>query len=174
MGGVACQNILIAVEVNTLAKIKHGGCGTALYNVWKSMRQRCKNRNCPDYQWYGAKGVYVCPEWGEFPKFREWAINSGYKDGLTIERKCGNGPYSPENCTWITIKEQQKNECNVLHFVVFGELHTVESACKKYGVEKPVFYDRKHKGWDLERIFSTPKTEKQGGYRPKGVHVNHG
>lgn len=39
-----------------MAEIKHGGCGTPLYNVWKSMRQRCNNPKSPDYRWYGNKG----------------------------------------------------------------------------------------------------------------------
>ena len=157
-----------------MAKIKHGKCGTPLYNVWKSIRQRCKNKTCQDYRWYGEKGVFVCKEWDDFSSFFEWAMKSGYKSGLTIERVDSNGPYSPENCTWITIEKQQKNKCNVLHFVVFGEVHTVESACKKYGIEKSMFYDRKHKGWSVERIFSTPKITEKGGYRPKGVFANHG
>lgn len=93
-----------------MARIKHGGCGTALYNVWKSMRQRCNNPNCSDYAWYGEKGILVCEEWDDFSAFREWALLSGYKKGLTIERKSGVGPYSPENCIWITIEEQQKTK----------------------------------------------------------------
>lgn len=157
-----------------MAKIKHGGCGTDLYNVWKSMRQRCNNPNCHDYIWYGGKGITICKEWEDFSNFRKWAISSGYKKGLTIERKCGLGPYNSENCVWITIEEQQKNKSNVLKFYVFGEFHTVESACKKYGISKSVFYDRKHKGWSIERIFSTPKIEQKGGYRKRGVSIYHG
>ena len=33
--------------------------------------------------------------------------------------------------------------------------------------------DRKHKGWNLDEIASTPKNA-IGGYRPKGVRVYHG
>jgi len=91
---------------------KHGGAHTKLHNVWKSMRQRCRNEKCTDYKWYGAKGIDVCQEWDNFSNFWEWSINNGYKDGLTIERTDSNRGYSPDNCRWITIEEQQRNKSN--------------------------------------------------------------
>lgn len=39
---------------NPNGHLKHGLCGTALYNVWQTMKQRCSNPNCRGYQWYGA------------------------------------------------------------------------------------------------------------------------
>lgn len=154
--------------------VKHGGCGTHLYDVWKSMRQRCYNNNSYDYKWYGGLGIKICDEWNDFSKFREWAVKNGYKRGLTIERINGMSDYCPDNCAWITIQEQQKNRKNVLRYEYNGELHTVDELCKISGISKSTFYDRKHKGWTIERIITTPKVEKVGGYRPKGSVVYHG
>lgn len=156
-----------------MAEIKHGGCGTPLYNVWKTMRQRCNNPNCSDYQWYGKLGVRVCDEWSDFANFRAWAIQNGYKKGLTIDRENGNGDYCPKNCHWITIQEQQKNKKNVLYISIDGERRTVKEICEKYGITTQMFYDRKHKGWSIERIINTPKV-KTGGYRRKGVPAYRG
>lgn len=36
---------------------KHGFRGEPLYNVWKSMHQRCNNPNSKSYRWYGEKGI---------------------------------------------------------------------------------------------------------------------
>ena len=105
-----------------------------------------------------------------FQNFKRYNIPKAQLVIADIPYNIGANAYG-SNPMWYNGGDNKNGESK---FVVFGELHTVESACKKYGVEKPVFYDRKHKGWDLERIFSTPKIEKQGGYRPKGVHVNHG
>lgn len=156
-----------------MATVKHGGSGTPLYNVWKSMRQRCNNRKSHDYKWYGMDGVKICEEWEDFASFRKWATENGYKSGLTIDRVDSKGPYSPENCRWITIQEQQKNKRNVLKFLYLGDLYTVDTFCNKFGISKAMFYDRKHKGWSLDQIATTPKIP-AGGYRSKGVRVYHG
>lgn len=156
-----------------MATVKHGGSGTPLYNVCKSMRQRCNNRKSHDYKWYGMDGVKICEEWEDFASFRKWATENGYKSGLTIDRVDSKGPYSPENCRWITIQEQQKNKRNVLKFLYLGDLYTVDTFCDKFGISKAMFYDRKHKGWSLDQIATTPKIP-AGGYRSKGVRVYHG
>ena len=156
-----------------MAKIKHGGSGTDLYNVWKSMRQRCRNKHSHDYKWYGKNGVEVCSEWDDFNAFRDWAFESGYIKGLTIDRIDPSGSYTPENCRWVTIQEQQKNTKNLLRFTYLGLDYTVDSFCERFNISKQMFYDRKHKGWTLEEIAKIPKA-KIGGYRMKGVRAYHG
>ena len=93
---------------------------------------------------------------------------------MTIDRINCDGNYCPENCRWITIQEQQKNKRNVLKIKAFGKEMTVEEACKKYGISKETFYDRRHRGWETERILSTPIIKQRGGYRRKGEFVYHG
>jgi len=69
------------------------------------MRQRCQNPKSDAWKWYGAKGISVCPEWADYCTFREWALSSGYVDGLSIDRVDSSGDYEPTNCRWITTKE---------------------------------------------------------------------
>lgn len=90
--------------------LKHGGVGTRLYRIWANMKTRCFNSNSPMYQWYGAVGVTVCEDWMNFANFRKWALSSGYEDSLTIERINPFGNYDPQNCTWIPLREQNKNK----------------------------------------------------------------
>lgn len=78
---------------------------TKLYRVWQTMRQRCNNPRSKAYRWYGAIGISVCAEWGEFAKFREWATGAGYSEGLAIDRIDPSHGYEPGNCRWVTPAE---------------------------------------------------------------------
>lgn len=89
--------------------LKHGCCKTKLYAVWNSMRQRCNNSNSKDFKHYGGRGISVCSKWSDYLAFESWAIENGYKEGLTIDRENNDGNYCPENCRWITIEDQQHN-----------------------------------------------------------------
>lgn len=77
-----------------------------LYKIWSGMRCRCGSAKYKGYRWYGAKGVKVCPEWQDsYVAFRDWALDNGYADNLTIDRIDVNGDYEPSNCQWITQSE---------------------------------------------------------------------
>lgn len=81
-----------------------------LYKIWQGMRQRCNNPNDKDYEQYGGRGIKVCAEWDNSSEsFINWALQNGYADNLSIDRKDVNGNYCPENCHWATDTEQVRN-----------------------------------------------------------------
>lgn len=89
---------------------KHSLSKTKLYGVWSTMKSRCYNPCTKSYKDYGARGISVCDEWkNDVAAFYEWAMSNGYEEGLTIDRIDVNSDYSPNNCRWITIQEQQQN-----------------------------------------------------------------
>lgn len=90
---------------------KHNLRNHKLYPIWKMMKQRCYNSKCSNFQYYGSRGITVCPEWlNDFQAFYDWAMSQGYQDGLTIDRIDVDGNYEPGNCRWITMAEQNKNK----------------------------------------------------------------
>ena len=94
----------------TALATKHGLCKTPLYRVYYSMISRCKNPADKGYHRYGGRGITVCEEWTSgFEHFYHWAISNGYRRGLEIDRRNNDGPYSPENCRWITSFENCNN-----------------------------------------------------------------
>lgn len=94
----------------------HGHYYEKLHGVWNSMRQRCTNPNNKDFHHYGGRGITVCTEWNEYSAFRQWALATGYKEGLTIDRKDVDGPYCPHNCRWIPLKDQMTNRRSSLAY----------------------------------------------------------
>lgn len=82
----------------------------SFYNIWQNIKQRCSNPKHPSYKRYGGRGITICDEWLNINKFAEWAISSGWKEGLSIDRIDNNGDYCPENCRWVSIAENSRKK----------------------------------------------------------------
>ena len=134
----------------------HGGCGTRLYIVWQSMKQRCNDPNCKSFPNYGGRGISVCPEWEDsFPTFRDWSMSHGYSDELTIDRKNVNQGYSPENCRWATMKEQANNTRRNRRVLYNGISHTVTEWSDSTGIASSCLRARLDRGWNAEKALTT-------------------
>lgn len=93
----------------------HGGRGTALYAIWKSMRSRCRDKGHTSYQYYGGKGISISDDWDSFAAFRNWVEENGWADEdvedrlrMSIDRIDSNKDYTMDNCRWITRSENSK------------------------------------------------------------------
>lgn len=78
------------------------------------MLARCRNTRNPAYTHYGARGIDVEEFLVNTSNFVDWALSSGYKEGLSIERIDNNRGYSRDNLKWATIKEQSRNKRNTI------------------------------------------------------------
>lgn len=146
----------------------HGGSGTRLYYVWSHMRRRCSNPKDVGYKNYGGRGIKVCEEWvDDFVAFREWALASGYRESLTLERIDVNGDYCPENCTWIPKSEQSKNRRNVR---MYNGVPACEIA-RKNGISHIDVYMRiTHYGWTLEEAIGVVEHQYKSNWGNRAKH----
>lgn len=82
--------------------------GHPLYQSWCQMRYRCSNPNNPSYFYYGARGITVCQEWQD--NFWQFVEDMGERpEGKTLDRINNDLGYSPDNCKWSSLSEQNKN-----------------------------------------------------------------
>lgn len=83
-----------------------------LYRVWASMKDRCFNPKHKFFNRYGGRGISVCSNWIGIELFLSWALSSGYKKGLELDRTDNNGDYEPSNCRWVVRRTNVRNRNN--------------------------------------------------------------
>lgn len=156
-------------QLISISGTKHGYSSVSskkynkLYSVWIGVKNRCYNKNHEHYSDYGGRGIVMCKEWeDDFVNFYNWAIENGYKEGLTLERNNNDGIYEPNNCRWATRKEQARNKRNTVFITAFGEIKSIgdwvdDSRCV---VSRHILYhrfkDESNIDWTNEKIITTP------------------
>jgi hypothetical protein len=142
--------------------ISHGLTGTPIYGVWDNMMQRCYNVNDGGYRDYGGRGIIVCERWHTFTNFAE---DMGPRpEGLEIDRIDNGRGYSPENCRWVTRKENCRNTRGNRFLTFNGETKCVAQWTEELGYNKGTIRGRLNRNWSVERALTEPLAEK---YRPK-------
>lgn len=138
---------------------KHGLSHTRLHRIWHSMYCRCNYKSTNGYKNYGGRRITVCNEWigiEGFVRFYNWAIENGYKDGLTLDRINLNGNYEPSNCKWSTPKEQSNHRRNSRYITFNNETKTAKQWCDLYKISQTTFNDRLNRGWTIEQALTIP------------------
>lgn len=146
---------------------KGGEGGSHLCKLWRSLKYRTSekyiNKNC-----YFDKGIVVCDEWkNNWESFKHWALENGYHRELQIDRIDNSKGYFPENCRFVTLKQNVNNrDCTV--FVQYAGKKQALTECLE-SLQKEnmyeIIYNRMRRGWDFERALNT--LPRIGNYRRK-------
>lgn len=132
----------------------------SIYKCWAHMKSRCSNENDKSYPDYGGRGINFCEEWTEFTSFHEWALNHGYRKGLTIERINVNGNYEPTNCKWIPKSEQNANKRTSHYITINGETKIVAEWAKIHNINSSTVFSRINSNWPIEKLFIPTRLQK--------------
>lgn len=86
----------------------HGKSDTKEYRSWSLMKQRCYDKNRPDYHHYGGRGITVCNRWLE--SFENFYGDMGdCPEGFQLDRQDNKKNFSLENCKWVCSGEKSGN-----------------------------------------------------------------
>ena len=90
----------------------HGMTETPEYQTWANMKDRCYNKKCKDYRYYGDRDISVCDKWTN--SFLAFLKDMGLKpfSKAQIDRIDNDGNYTPRNCRWTTAAENSRNRSN--------------------------------------------------------------
>lgn len=128
-----------------------------LWHIHNSILVRCRCETNKKYADYGGRGITVCDEWlHSFESFRDWAVQNGYADDLSIDRIDVNGNYCPENCRWATNIEQQNNKRNNHTITCDGRTMTIAEWARELGVRPTALRQRLVRGWSDEQTIKMP------------------
>lgn len=144
----------------------HGLSYEPLFNVLHCMHYRCENENHPQYKDYGGKGITVCNEWSmdNAEAFISWALEHGWKQGLEIDRIDNEKGYFPENCRFVSRKENSRNRSSNKQVVINGETMLLCEAIERFCVVSVKEFERRyyHRKWPLEKaLFQEKRTYKK-------------
>jgi hypothetical protein len=119
------------------------------YRVWVSMKDRVK------------RNVFVCPEWVNSYETFLADMGEAPSGKHQIDRINNSQGYCPDNCRWVTPKENARNKTNNSLVEWRGEVKCIaeweEILCPSLGLKSCALHVRiNHYGWSVEKAFTTP------------------
>lgn len=141
------------------------GSVTPEYRTWNSIKQRCYNPNCKEYDRYGGRGIKVCQRW--LDGFDNFLSDMGRRpsNNHSLDRFPNNdGDYEPLNCRWGTPAQQTRGKSNN-RWVEWGGLRMVlQDWANLFGIRRSGMSDTL-KRKSIPEAFSFY----QNKYKPNGL-----
>ena len=148
----------------------HGLSNDYLYGVWAAMKSRCYDPKNDRYHRYGGRGIKVCDRWLEdFKNFYD-DMAPTFQPGLQLDRIHNDGDYCPENCHWVTPKENARNRSDN-HFIstAIGRKTIVEQS-ELAGISTLAIHGRLRNGFP-EKLSILPTPTILGKGKRKAVNA---
>lgn len=151
---------VLAAGTNT----RHGRCGHPLYDVYKSIKQRCYNPKNKGFSDYGGRGIVMEEPWlSSFKNFFDWCLEHNYKEGLQLDRKDNDGPYAPWNCRFVSASVNMGNTRRTVSVDYKGVTQNLYDLYRRFKpeVRYETVYARITKlGWDIEKALTVGSKQK--------------
>jgi hypothetical protein len=123
---------------------------------WAGMMSRCYKATSINFRYYGGRGIEVCERWRNADTFIADNLPH-FQPGLFLDRTDNNGPYSPDNCRWVTREKNMRNRRNNVMLTHAGKTMTMAEWALETGLPENTIWSRKRMyGWSDERALTTP------------------
>lgn len=135
----------------------HGLTSHPLYQRWSGMIARCEDPNNSGYPNYGGRGIRVCESWRK--SFKAFLDNMGEPPTPkhTLDRIDNDGDYEPNNCRWVTGKQNSRNTRKNRLIEFRGETLALVEWGERLGIAPKTLHARIMVfGWGIEKAFTTP------------------
>lgn len=143
-----------AMKNNTFSK-KHGKSLTRPYRLWSKMMSRCYKKYDREYMSYGGRGISVCKRWHDFVNF--YADMGDRPNDKTLDRIDNSKGYSPDNCRWATIKQQNNNRRNNTIIEYLGRKMTLQQWADLTNIKAGTISNRiKNLKWSIKDSLTKP------------------
>lgn len=140
-------------------------CESPEYRTWNGMKNRCYNLKKSSYKYYGAKGIEVCDRW--LNSFENFYLDMGPKpEGYSIGRLNNSLSYSPQNCRWESIADQNRNKSNVKFYEHNGKKLIASELAKEVNLPLSCLLQRL-RVWPFEKAISEPVNSEKVKFRKR-------
>lgn len=145
-----CYNVDVHRQACLDRNYKHGhsarGNKSRAYKIWGNLKTRRYHQK--------YDGVTICERW--FNSFENFLEDMGEPptEAHTLDRFDNSKGYSPDNCRWATMKEQQNNRTNNRVIVAFGKSQTLQQWSEETKINRKTITRRLDRGWSVERALT--------------------
>ena len=144
----------------------HGMYDTKTYKTWSNMKVRCKGLNVSERCKKVYEKIDICKEWNDFNNFYR---DMGEKpEGKTLERIDSNKGYTPDNCKWVSWKDQNKNTNRNRWLSFKGKKKILAEWARTLGIKENTLLYRL-KNWPKEIALTRERFEDYKYSRPKYI-----
>jgi hypothetical protein len=128
------------------------------------MKRRCYEQNHRGYSRYGGRGITVCDRWLD----KEHGFENFFEDmgpapeGYQLDRIDGTKGYSPQNCKWSSIFEQNRNRIDNVWIEYKGLRQILHDWGEDFGVSGSFISRRLKRGMSMQEIEEMAKLHNIG------------
>lgn len=127
------------------------------YKTWAGIKRRTTSYNEQNSKYYIGRGIKMCDRWlNSFENFLD-DMGRAPSPKHSIDRINNNGDYTPDNCRWVTHREQMSNTRATKWIEFNGERHTQEEWGRLTGLGGLTILKRLKRGWSIEDALTRPR-----------------